>query len=313
MIDYTKILLLNEDGARLLRHPELSFRRPVDEQTGELNETDARCADYCGLTFTHYPSGYTTLHGSIHKYAQGGTNWGDFNFTKFQATIAELCERFDLDPTTMHLLHLEAGANIVPPIPTPDALKAFVCHREGHPFSSMRTQGGTSLGLELYRDQYGIKIYDKGRQYGLPSHLLRFEVKFTKGKPLNVLGIHTVGDLLNPWAWDALRDRVLGIFDELHITEPGIRLHRLSTSQRTFCTLATTPAYWQGRTRGQRYKDRKRYAAIVAGQGVPSLKDALRRSIENKFKDLQRGPVRPFVGPGPSPPIGGHFHTLLEP
>jgi hypothetical protein len=307
MIDYAKIRLLNEDGARLLGHHELSFRRPVDELTGELNETDARCADHHGLTFTHYPSGYTTLHGSIHKYRQGGTNSGDFTFTEFQATIAELCERFDLDPANMHLLQLEAGVNIVPPISTPDALKAIVCHREGHAFSPMRTQGGTSLGLELYRDQYGIKIYDKGRQYGLPGDLLRFEVKFTKGKPLNSLRIHNMGDLLNLKAWDALRIRVLGIFDELHITEPGIRLHRLSISQRTFCTLATTPAYWQGRTRGQRYKDRGRYDAILDRQRVPSLKDALRVSIEAKFKDLQRVPVRPFTGPGVSPPMGDTF------
>lgn len=290
MIDYAKIELPAEVGARLLDHPLLSFQRPVNEQTGELNDTDARTADHRGLTFTHYPSGRTTMHGSFHKYAQGGENWGDYTFTQFVATVAELCHTFDLDPHTLRLLQLEAGANVTPPIQTPDALQAIVCHRDGHAFSTMRTRGGQSLGLELYRDQFGIKIYDKGRQYGLPYDLERVEVKFTKAAPLHRMNIYTLHDLLNPDAWQRLQDRVLGIYDELFIAEPSIDRTRLTTAQRTFVTLATSPGYWKGLTKGQRFKARARYADIVERFAGSDLKAELRTQLVGKLNDLLNPP-----------------------
>src|SRR5690606_5626834 len=202
------------------------------------------------LQFIVYPSGRTVLHGSFHKYAQGGANWGDYMFTQFVATVAELCDTFDLDPHTLRLLQLEAGANTEPPLRTSRTLQAIVCHREGHAFAPMRSTGGRSLGLELYRDQFGIKIYDKGLQYGRPGDLLRYELKFRKAAPLHRLGIYTVNDLLNPATWVRLRERVLGTFDELHIAEPSIDLPSLTASQRTFVQLARTPGYWQELTKG---------------------------------------------------------------
>jgi hypothetical protein len=93
----------------------------------------------------------------------------------------------------------------------------------------------------LYRDQFGIKIYDKGFQYGLPFDLLRYEVKFTKAAPLHRMGIYTLNDLLNPGAWRQLQARILGIYDELFILEPSITKAPLTPSQRTFTTVATAP------------------------------------------------------------------------
>jgi hypothetical protein len=247
------------------------------------------------LQFVVYPSGRTILHGSIHKYAQDGTNWNDYTFEQFRATITELCQTFDLSPKTMRLLQLEAGVNVVPPISTTEMLQAIVCHREGHAFSPMRSHIGASLGLELYRDQFGIKIYDKGWQYGLPGDLLRFEVKFTKGKPLQSLGIYSVNDLLNLGAWKRIQDRVLAIFDELHITEPSIDLASLTSSEQTFVTVATAPAYWQSLTKGQRYNARRKYADIVARNTDTTLKELLRSSIAGKFNDLISS--QPVIGP----------------
>ena len=290
MIDYAKLELPAEVGARLLQHPELSFRRPVDEQTGEVNSTDKRCADHNGLTFTYYPSGRTTLHGSFHKYAQGGKNCGDYTFTQFRTTIAEVCATFNLDPETSRLLQLEAGANVIPPIRTARTLQAIVHHRDGLAFSKMRSRDGRSLGLDLYRDQFGIKVYDKGRQYGLPNDLLRFEVKFTKGAPLHRMNIYTLNDLLNVHAWQRLQDRVMGIYDELFIAEPSIDLSSLTTSQRTFVTVAASPGYWHGLTRAKRHKDRARYADIVERFAGNDLKDRLRTGLLDKLTNLLNVP-----------------------
>lgn len=320
MIDYTKIDLQVEVGARLLHHPLLSFRRPVDEQSGELTYTDARCADHRGLTFTHYPSGRTTLHGSLHKYAQGGTNWGDYTFPQFLATVTELCQTFVLAPHTLHLLALEVGANVTPPLKTSRTLQAIVCHRDGMAFSTMGSRGGRSLGLDLYRDQFGIKIYDKGRQFGLPFDLLRFEVKFTKGAPLHRMDIYTLNDLLNPDAWQRLQARVMDIYDELFIAEPSIDLTSLTTTQRTFITLATAPAYWQDLTKGNRFKARARYSDIVERFAGSDLKAGLRTQLVGKLIDLLNPPSQaveigdPFtdIPAGSTDATGRPFHGSVN-
>jgi hypothetical protein len=285
MNDYAKLLLPAEVGPRLLNHPLLSFMRPVNEDTGELLGTDARCAEYGRMTFTNYPSGRTTMHGSFHKHAHGA-NWDEYTFTQFLETVDELCRTFDLDPHTLHLLQLEAGANLRPSLSTRNTLQAIVCHRDGNPFSAMRSWTGRSLGLELYRDQFGIKIYDKGFQYGLPFDLLRYEVKFTKAAPLHRMGIYTLNDLLNPGAWRQLQARILGIYDELFILEPSITKAPLTPSQRTFTTVATAPGYWQGLTKGQRYKARARYADIVEQFASSNLKGELREELVGKLNDL---------------------------
>lgn len=309
-MDYTKILLSDEIGARLLKHPALSFSGKFDHTTGEVYADHPAIAEYGppvaigrnndlsdprrALQFIVYPSGRTMLHGSMHKYAHDGANWTDYTFTQFQATIAELCRTFDFTPKEMRLLQLEAGVNVVPPFTTQETLQAIVCHREGRAFRSMRSNGGTSLGLELYRDQFGIKIYDKGFHYGLPGELLRFELKFRKGKPLQTLGIYTVNDLLNIGAWARLRKRVLSVFDEIHITEPSIDRSRLSNAEDTFVTVATVPAYWQELTKGQRCKARQKYSDIVSRYTDTPLKEALRLSIDRKLNELSNLP--PLVG-----------------
>lgn len=306
MIDYTKLQLPAEVGARLLDHPALQFMGRFDRSTGAVLGDEPCVAEYGppvgtgrhaltdnpkrALQFKVDPSGRTILHGSFHKYAQGGSNWGDYTFTQFRATVAELCHTFDLDPHTLRLLQLEAGANDRPPIRTSRTLQAIVCHREGHAFSTMRTRGGQSLGLELYRDQFGIKIYDKGRHYDLPFDLLRFEVKFTKGAPLHRMGIYTLNDLLNPDAWQRLQARVMAIYDELVIAEPSIDRASLTTTQRTFVTLATSHAYWKGLTKGSRFKARARYDDIVERFAGSDLKDELRTQLLRKSNDLLNAP-----------------------
>lgn len=336
MIDYVKIHLPAEVGALLLCHPALSFSGKFDRASGAVYSDQPAIAEHGptvaigrttdpsdprrALQFIVYPSGRTILHGSFHKYAQGGTNWGDYTFTQFVATVAELCDTFNLDPHTLRLLQLEAGANVEPPLRTSRTLQAIVCHREGHAFAPMRSSGGRSLGLELYRDQFGIKIYDKGLQYGRPGDLLRYELKFRKAAPLHRLGIYTVNDLLNPATWTHLRERVLGTFHELHIAEPSINLPSLTASQRTFVQLARTPGYWQDLTKGARFKARARYAAIVERFAGSNLKDALGRTLAAKLNDLlnvpplalSRGNVFTNIPAGHPDHAGRPFHSSIK-
>ncbi|MBK7940282.1 MAG: hypothetical protein IPJ87_00135 [Flavobacteriales bacterium] len=68
----------------------------------------------------------------------------------------------------MRLLQLEAGA-MWNPAAAPRTLRAIVCHREGHPFTPMRSSKGRSLGIVMEREQYAVKVYDKDGNTGCPA------------------------------------------------------------------------------------------------------------------------------------------------
>lgn len=305
MIDYAKIEIPPEYGSQLEAHPRLSFRQPVDVQTGEYEDTDTREAEYRGMIFTIYPSGRITLHGSWHKYFHGGTNWQDFSLTQFREAVREFCYTFDLDPTRLQLLQLEAGVNVTPPLPTRETLRAFVCNGKGNAFGSMRSDKGQPLGLELYLTDYGLKVYNKGAQYGLSYPLMRFERKYTNWcKFAAKLGIHSLSDLLHVDAWNKLADHELDAFSGLIIREPSIDPEQLPPGKRLFFADAGRAGYWQEITRKERHKARERLRRIVQDFGTGDLYADLRTLIDAKLRELNT--------PGTGDKKGDVFHDIPE-
>jgi len=72
MIDFTKILIPSIHSDSLLRHDLLSFARNVNEDTGEIRESEERTAEFQNMKFKIYPSGRIILQGSWHKYSMVG-------------------------------------------------------------------------------------------------------------------------------------------------------------------------------------------------------------------------------------------------
>lgn len=287
MIDYTKIEIPDWYWPHLSVHPLLSFTRPINEDTAEYKETDAREAEYCGMVFTRYPSGRITLRGSWHKYYHKGTNWQDFTLGEFREAVREFCDTFNLDPSRLQLLQLEAGCNVTPPIPTRETLHAFVSNWKGNAFGTMRTDKGQPLGIELYLTDYGLKVYDKGAQYGLLDPLMRFERKFTSwSKFRNKTNIHVLADLLHVEAWQTLADLVEDSFTNLILREPSVNPEQLPTSERLFFADAGRAGYWHDAPRKERHNARERLRGIVRDHGKSDLYEDLLRLLNSKLKEL---------------------------
>lgn len=306
MIDYAKIEIPPEYGSQLEAHPRLSFRQPVDVQTGEYEDTDTREAEYRGMIFTSYPSGRITLRGSWHKYFHGGTNWQDFSLTQFREAVREFCHTFDLDPTRLQLLQLEAGVNITPPLPTRETLRAFVCNGKGRAFGAMNSEKGRSLGVYVKpADSHKLKVYDKGQQYRRPDPLMRFERKYTSWcRFAEKFGIHSLSDLLHVDAWNKLADHVLEAFGGLIIREPTVDPKTLPPGKRLFFAEAGRAEYWREITRKERYKARERLRRIVRDFGTGDLHEGLRTRIDAKLKELKT--------PGPGDKNGDVLHGISE-
>ena len=286
MIDFTKILIPDDHAQRLMHHHALSFQRPINEDTGEYNSRAARIAVYKKMRFEYFPSGRMTLSGSWHKHFTGDHNHSDFSLTEFAECISSFCHTFELNPDDLKLLQVETGVNISTRLNPDEILKRIVSDWHGETFSRMRQRNYKSIGVELYRAEYGIKVYNKGKQYKLPENLLRFEVKVTTGKYLSRTGFHNLSDLISADAWRSLAGKILNLFDELNISEPSVTHSRLSPSKRTFLSDTERAIFWQGLTIKQRYKARKRLIKLIELHATNDLRIELRESILSKTIDL---------------------------
>lgn len=310
MIDYTKNGVPEHHREQL--RGALNFERPANEDTGYVDGSRPRIARVQsarfrtvnspddaptpGLRFHLLPSGVILLDGSWHKQWQNGTNHGQFTLPMFKAAVADVCAPYTIDPNTLRLQVLEAGVNIVPPCKAQEVLKRLVCHREGVQFTPMLSKSGRSLGLIVERCDYVLKIYDKGRQYGLPFDLLRVEVKFRKSRRFHPLGIHTIADLFDPRHWESLAHTLLKVFDEVIIDEPHIDPQALTPSEVEFVGRAGDHRYWSKMTPKQRHRARDRYDRIVKDHAPSSLKAQLRDLIMRTCEELRSEHAPPESG-----------------
>lgn len=284
MVDYTKIQIQNKYGASLLMHPALTFILLVNEATGEVPKRTAWVSE--SMKIDIYQSGRIILSGSWHKHHHNNRNCNDFTLSQFVECVISFCFKFNLDPLHLHLLQLEIGVNIQT-VQEPDKiLKSFVCNSIGESFNRMRHKNYQSIGIELYRTEYGHKIYNKGKQFGLLINLLRYELKITNGKFFRRHGINSLYDLLSVETWQKFTGILLNSFDDLIMKEPSMRMNELTTNKRMFILHSGTSEHWEERKPQQRYKDRIRLKNLVVNHANHDLKNELRQHIIQKSQDL---------------------------
>ncbi|MBS1945025.1 MAG: hypothetical protein JST98_07450 [Bacteroidetes bacterium] len=223
------------------------------------------------------------MRGSFHKAHHGGTNWQDYTFTQFRATVAALCDAFGLHDAGLTLATLEVGANIIPPIPTAAVLRSIVLHKDATPVPMQKGEG-----IQIVHAAYRFKIYDKAAQYRehVNGELLRFELKANKMRTLARCKVRTVADLLDPAAWIRLRAFLLAKFDELLIAEPDMPADGLRPGQRDLVANAAVPSYWQELHRRTRSRRRTAYTALVQRIQPNGLQPTLRALIAAKLSEV---------------------------
>lgn len=286
MIDGVK-LRIHPDAQRRMREHTLLAGRWRSRGEGKAGE-QRHAVKWSGWTFTGDATRCWEVRGSFHKVHHGGTNWQDYTFTQFRATVAALCDAFGLHDAGLTLATLEVGANIIPPINTAAVLRSIVLHKNATP-APMRE----GHGIQIVHGEYRFKIYDKAAQYRehLNGELLRFELKANKMRTLAGCKVRTVADLLDPMAWTRLRAFLLAKFDELLIVEPDMPADGLRPAQRDLVANAAVPSYWQQLHRRTRSKKRKEYTALVQRIQPNGLKPTLRALIAAKLSEVNNGDI----------------------
>lgn len=240
------------------------FSEEVDKDTGELRYM-------CGV------------RGSVHRYANRSTHNADsFRMSDLCRVFTELREVYSINPDNTRLRNVEFGVNIKLPYDPRRVLKAIRMYR-GYTL----TPTG-KFGFEYRTKEYRFKIYDKGRQCGVPGfeNVLRIEVKgivsYLKREKVHV---PTLGDLLNVNVWKRFEVILLEAIENTMIVEV-VPFDKLTKKEAALFALFLGDG-WQSLNRSVLYKKKKQLAELARRTGADSIKEEIKRLIAEKCQELR--------------------------
>lgn len=142
----------------------------------------------------------------------------------------------------------------------------------------------------LNNSDFSIKIYDKGKESKLiEKNLLRIELKITKKRFLNNIGINSLDQIDNDTVsklFKAFIDR----FDKLLIVDSISSWRALETHEMVFYENYTNPNYWNMlraiKNPQQIRKYKKRILSFIGKIGYDSIKTKILKLLYNKYFSL---------------------------
>lgn len=287
MIDYLKIHCLPVLPEKLLNNGLLTFPQSNVSTEGEvLNRW--QIAHFKSLELG-IKGNNSRLSGSIHKYRYEGKNWQDFNLFDIQEVIHELSETFEFEPEKAVINFIEIGINIPLDYNPDQIINCLVLHGKERFKELLIKKNTKGNGRMSEKEQFTIKVYNKSLQYGLPFHLLRFEVKVKQMEFLKRFGIYglTLADLTNPDIYPKFKTMLLDILSGIVFYSPDIDPDKLTNlNDRELLKLGRYPDYWRQYERSRKNaktRDLRRFKELA---GTNEIIENLKTKISDKWELL---------------------------
>jgi hypothetical protein len=284
-----------------LNHDKLDFKQVVDYKTGLLK--DKLAAEYNGLTFTIYNHESNTrplttwLTGSIHKYYSflmgvngpnqyndylkaKGYNGNQFNYSMFIEAIESIENSFCVSFDNSALHHLEYGVNFSTSYETSKVLDGCILHGAKE-FNSERSRFKYIQRAE--KENYTVKVYDKGLQYGEFDPLVRFEKKVNKMIQIKDFGINNLGALRDLEKWSLLNNDLLKCWDTVLFVDQLININELTNKEKLRLKDYNNAKYWNGINSNHRHRPKGYYKDIetkCGGKMKAEIKESLRTALD---------------------------------
>lgn len=279
MIDGIKAIL-KDNLDEIRNNPLLEFKKHAEIilKTGEIEEErNAPIAFYKSLLFIDKGS-VIIIRGSIHKLHNAGKhNYNSFGLSEIFNAINELADDLKIIVTQARLSNIEFGVNLIVPF-EPRIFLNSIIHHKGSKFTYQIKPNMQYKKCE--HQQYIIKVYDKGLQYGTEKYILRFELKSIKMEKINGFGITYLSDLLEPKKLEKLKIELLRVYDEMLIGDITVNPGELSDKDAILFANGHNDNYWDSKLpRASNYKKGAKDKAYV------SARRSYYREISN-FREL---------------------------
>lgn len=282
MFDGFKISIVDQlTTNRLHRNCRLEFVEHTNTITGEV---ESHTTEYKSLKIKTFPSGRIKIKGSLHKYYNDGLhNWNDFTVSKLKEVLDSLQSELNIDPLKASINNLEFGVNIVTSFCPNALLNTLLCFK-WKPFNVMDIIGpGMGKECKSY-DQYFVKIYNKGLQFGQSDNILRVEKKITTMVALK-FGKLNLSDLLNPELWKHCKMELVNMVNDILINEP-IDINALTKNEQRIYNTLVNQSNWINFNRDQRKRYKKAFNDIIFNYGKGQYKPTILKLINEKFEQL---------------------------
>lgn len=189
------------------------------------------------------------IRGSIHRYWQG-SNVERFDYFQFVSAVNQLCMGIGTAPGNLAVHSFEFGVNLPTTVPASEII-GNLSHFKNPVTRFERIKNeraksgevGRVIGKVHETTEWDLKVYDKGRQYGITANLLRVEIKVKRMRCLAKWGmqVDTLADLLNPCLWQKLGGELLSRFDETRFINKPVAGMKIEDAK---LMLASEP-YWK--------------------------------------------------------------------
>jgi len=256
VIDYVKLVIKDIDIDRLVNHQKLDFISDLNESTGENSKKKKAIYHHC--TITIYETGIVLFRGSIHKMFNSimniyppsyinqsrevllykGYNGNLLTLDNITFIRLHLENLFKCNSSQMLFQNIEIGVNTLPGFCPREFIKGLLYHHAKE--FEFKYDGNYAQAVH---DRYLLKIYNKSKQYGLPEHTLRVELKIRKTEHLTPTGIRSFADI-NTITLENAKILLLKTFDNVVYYDYTIRKEALNDLNRERIKEYSSPRFW---------------------------------------------------------------------
>lgn len=291
MDDYIKCSTNNSiEIQNVLQNPGIDFKGIHSVKTGEILPYPQTCKVGEWELILHSPT-LLQITGSLHKYWNNGTNWNDFKIENLLTAIIKLCNRLQINPYNMKIHNLEFGVNITPAIDATEILKNVICYKNKE---SIKGIDDSKYFLEFDKEQYYLKMYDKGKQARIAwkldvGNVLRVEIKARDSKYISFGNIKNLADLLDLNNNKLLGRKINKVFEDVVFDDHTIQVSEMTKPDRKIYEKYRNPRVWTANKKNRNstiVAQENRFRAIVLKYGKLKLHSTLTQMIKDKWSEL---------------------------
>jgi len=290
MIDNVRIQVI--DKVKFENHVEnskiIQLQSSVALFTGELTEYPKKGKE--ANLEVRISKHIAAIIGSLHKYfnilhLEKNHNHNSFYYSQIVYVVNHLCELFQVQERTS-LTNLEFGFNLEVEADPQKIIDYNILMYDLKNHNRDMKFSGKGDFKEFQKSDYSLKLYNKSKQYRINKNIFRVEIKITKKRLLEKLGIFKIEDLLRENIYNKLFDflekeftKVL-IIDEFHgLTIPEKDIEKLNKY--------SNPNYWNTLRKDKNYKRQNRlkkdFNLLISKYGLDKTKNELLEKMKSKF------------------------------
>lgn len=246
---------------------------------------------------------YGYVKNSIHKSYNIRHNEESHNYNDF--TYANLCEQIDYiinrltDIESSGITQLEFGLNIPIGVNAEDIIEKNILMHKFKSANHNKEYYGTGKLKQFDHYNYVFKIYDKAKQYGLITNIIRIEIKFMKAKEFQAIGVFNLVDLKNRTILCQLFFLLLKRFDELIIIDDFIHIEMVNEDLRLLRKYSNT-RFWEIELKDKhpntRSRHKDKFLSLLKKYDLLKIKTLLREQLIRKFINLINATSDEFPG-----------------